>query len=619
MGKRIKKSRYISGLDGLRAIAVIAVILYHLAPFKFQGGFLGVPIFFVVSGYLITDLLLMEYQQNGTIDVVGFYVRRMKRLYPGLLAALLGVSAYVTLLVPGFIKNLKQVVAANMLYVYNWYQVFHHESYFDKFGNQSPFTHLWSLSIEGQFYLVWPLLVLILLKVIKHRQPIVDLILGLILFSALEMVFLYQPQLDPSRVYYGTDTRMFAILMGACLAFVWPSAALKRTLPAKPRLVLDVIGLGAFLAIILMFMKMIGQNGLVYRGGMFFLTLAAVILVATVVHPGADMNAIFTNPLFHWIGTRSYGIYLYQYPVMIFYENKVHSIGDHPVLNGLIEVTIILVISELSYRYLERPLQHFDYRHPFDFIREIIKKDSVYGWKRVWVAVFLAIFVTGVVGLLAPSSQMESSKVDSSQQLAKQIAKNKKQIAKNNKAAKQASTNPANSQPKKTQTALTPAEQQKAQTLAVTCVGDSVMADAAPKIQAIFPQMYVDAKVGRQVAEIIPLLSSLAQAGKLADKVLISEGTNGPYDEDTMAQIMQILGSKRQVYWINVFVPTRSWQDQVNNDLKRDQKKYHNLKVIDWYNYSKNHADWFYEDHIHPNPTGAEHFSTFTAKHILQD
>ena len=598
---------------------MIAVILYHLAPFKFQGGFLGVPIFFVVSGYLITDLLLMEYQQNGTIDVVGFYVRRMKRLYPGLLAALLGVSAYVTLLVPGFIKNLKQVVAANMLYVYNWYQVFHHESYFDKFGNQSPFTHLWSLSIEGQFYLVWPLLVLILLKVIKHRQPIVDLILGLILFSALEMVFLYQPQLDPSRVYYGTDTRMFAILMGACLAFVWPSAALKRTLPAKPRLVLDVIGLGAFLAIILMFMKMTGQNGLVYRGGMFFLTLAAVILVATVVHPGADMNAIFTNPLFHWIGTRSYGIYLYQYPVMIFYENKVHSIGDHPVLNGLIEVTIILVISELSYRYLERPLQHFDYRHPFDFIREIIKKDSVYGWKRVWVAVFLAIFVTGVVGLLAPSTQMESSKVDSSQQLAKQIAKNKKQIAKNNKAAKQASTNLANSQPKKTQTALTPAEQQKAQTLAVTCVGDSVMADAAPKIQAIFPQMYVDAKVGRQVAEIIPLLSSLAQAGKLADKVLISEGTNGPYDEDTMAQIMQILGSKRQVYWINVFVPTRSWQDQVNNDLKRDQKKYHNLKVIDWYNYSKNHADWFYEDHIHPNPTGAEHFSTFTAKHILQD
>lgn len=633
MGKRLKKKRYIKGLDGIRAIAVVAVILYHLAPFSFQGGFLGVPIFFVVSGYLITDLLFQEFQQNGTIDVKAFYIRRIKRLYPGLVAMVLSTAAYITMFSRGLAENLKSVIGTNFLYVYNWYQINHHESYFDKFGNQSPFTHLWSLSIEGQFYLLWPIFIFVMIKFFKKKQPIIDTILIMILFSALEMAFMYHVGEDPSRVYYGTDTRMFSILIGAGLAVVWPSTSLKKQLPTKPRLILDGIGLGSLLLLALMFTKMTGENELVYRGGMFFFSLAAMILVAVVVHPGADWGDWLDNSIFRWIGKRSYGIYLYQYPVMVFYESKIQNIASHPVLHGLIEIVIILAISELSYRFLEVPLKKFDYSKTSSVVKEFFKADSSYGWKRVYVAIPLLIFVLAAVGAFMPSSVAASDSKDDGQ-LESVIKNNQKKASSiNQKADKKTSkssssgnssvSESSNSSSEsnndgKSPIALTESERKRAQGLQITCVGDSVMADASAKMQEIFPNMYVDAKVGRQVSEIVPILQSLNSSGKLAQTVLISEGTNGPYDENTMEKIMQILGKQRKVYWINVFVPTRRWQDQVNQELKDDAKKYGNLTVIDWYSYCKDHPEWFYDDHVHPNPDGLNYFGPFIAHEILK-
>ena len=584
MGKRLKKKRYIKGLDGIRAIAVIAVILYHLAPFSFQGGFLGVPIFFVVSGYLITDLLFQEFQQNGTIDVKAFYIRRIKRLYPGLVAMVLSTAAYITMFSRGLAENLKSVIGTNLLYVYNWYQINHHESYFDKFGNQSPFTHLWSLSIEGQFYLLWPIFIFVMIKFFKKKQPIIDTILIMILFSALEMAFMYH------------------------------------------------VGLGSFLLLALMFTKMTGENELVYRGGMFFFSLAAMILVAVVVHPGADWGDWLDNSIFRWIGKRSYGIYLYQYPVMVFYESKIQNIAAHPVMHGLIEIVIILAISELSYRFLEVPLKKFDYSKTSSVVKEFFKADSSYGWKRVYVAIPLLIFVLAAVGSFMPSSVAASGSKDD-WQLESVIKNNQKKASSVNqkadkKTSKSSSGNSSVSESSnsssgsnndgKSPIALTESERKKAQGLQITCVGDSVMADASAKMQEIFPNMYVDAKVGRQVSEIVPILQSLNSSGKLAQTVLISEGTNGPYDENTMEKIMQIIGKQRKVYWINVFVPTRRWQNQVNQELKDDAKKYGNLTVIDWYSYCKDHPEWFYDDHVHPNPYGLNYFGPFIAHEILK-
>lgn len=620
MGKRLKKSRYISGFDGIRTLAVIGVILYHLAPYQFQGGFLGVPIFFVVSGYLITDLLFQEWQQNKRIDVIGFYIRRVKRLYPALVTLVLATTAYITLFARDLLANIRAVIMTNLLYVYNWYQVAHHESYFDKFGTQSPFTHLWSLSIEGQFYLFWPLIIIILLKFVKKKQPIFDTMIILAFISALLMAILYRTGQDPSRVYYGTDTRMFSILLGAALAVVWPSTALRKDLPTNLRLLLDVIGGGALMLLCLMFMQMTGESALVYRGGMFFFSVLSMILVAVVAHPGADMNRLLTNRLFTWIGKRSYGIYLYQYPVLVFFESKI-NVADHSFLYALIEVALILVLSDLSYRFLELPLQHFDYSKTWSTLKEFCRRDSSYGNKRWYMLIPGLIVLLAVVGATTGTTSGSEAKKDTA--LEKTIKENNKKVAKQNKniAAKTSSSEHSSSSAD-TNTAkqfdLTENEIAKAKQLQITAVGDSVLADASTTLQEIFPNMYVDAKVGRQVREAIPVLQSLAQSGKLANTVLLSEGTNGPYSEQELDQIMAIVGKERKLYWINVHVPTRRWQDQVNNDLKVAAKKYPNLKVIDWYTYSKNHPEWFYDDNVHPNSEGLKYYGPYVARQILK-
>lgn len=620
MGKRLKKSRYISGFDGIRTLAVIGVILYHLAPYQFQGGFLGVPIFFVVSGYLITDLLFQEWQQNKRIDVIGFYIRRVKRLYPALVTLVLATTAYITLFARDLLANIRAVIMTNLLYVYNWYQVAHHESYFDKFGTQSPFTHLWSLSIEGQFYLFWPLIIIILLKFVKKKQPIFDTMIILAFISALLMAILYRTRQDPSRVYYGTDTRMFSILLGAALAVVWPSTALRKDLPTNLRLLLDVIGGGALMLLCLMFMQMTGESALVYRGGMFFFSVLSMILVAVVAHPGADMNRLLTNRLFAWIGKRSYGIYLYQYPVLVFFESKI-NVADHSFLYALIEVALILVLSDLSYRFLELPLQHFDYSKTWSTLKEFCRRDSSYGNKRWYMLIPGLIVLLAVVGATTGTTSGSEAKKDTA--LEKTIKENDKKVAKQNKniAAKTSSSEQSSSSAD-TNTAkqfdLTENEIAKAKQLQITAVGDSVLAASSTTLQEIFPNMYVDAKVGRQVREAIPVLQSLAQSGKLANTVLLSEGTNGPYSEQELDQIMAIVGKERKLYWINVHVPTRRWQDQVNNDLKVAAKKYPNLKVIDWYTYSKDHPEWFYDDNVHPNSEGLKYYGPYVARQILK-
>ena len=277
-------------------------------------------------------------------------------------------------------------------------------------------------------------------------------------------------------------------------------------------------------------------------------------------------------------------------------------------------------------------MKKFDYSKTSSVVKEFFKADSSYGWKRVYVAIPLLIFVLAAVGSFMPSSVAASDSKDDGQ-LESVIKNNQKKASSVNqkadkKTSKSSSGNSSVSESSnsssesnndgKSPISLTESERKKAQGLQITCVGDSVMADASAKMQKIFPNMYVDAKVGRQVSEIVPILQSLNSSGKLAQTVLISEGTNGPYDENTMEKIMQILGKQRKVYWINVFVPTRRWQDQVNQELKDDAKKYGNLTVIDWYSYCKDHPEWFYDDHVHPNPDGLNYFGPFIAHEILK-
>lgn len=611
MGKRLKHSRYITGFDGVRTLAVIGVILYHLFPYQVAGGFLGVPIFFVLSGYLITDLLCQEWRENNSIDVPGFYLRRIRRLYPALVTCVTVSVAYITLFQRDLLTNIKAIMITNYLYVYNWFQVYEGQSYFDKFAMQSPFSHLWSLSIEGQFYFVWPFVVLFLLWRTVSKKNIFRTIMVLSLVSAILMAILYHPGVDPSRVYYGTDTRIFSILIGAALAIIWPSSKLKSNLDISLRIIVDVVGIISLLLLLWMFSKMTGEGSFVYRGGMYLFSIVSAIFIATIAHPGADMNRLMSNPLFTWIGKRSYGIYLYQIPVMVFFEDKI-QVGKHPDLYAVIEVIIILIISAASYRYLEQPLQHFDYQQTWAVFKSLIRR------KGGSLKDKIAISTVAVVVLLAGVGALQAKPAKSVQQdqgLAQVIAKNEAKTAKHNKKVESGKAHQKETQHLKG-LKLTKAEKAKAANIKITAVGDSVLADASSSLQNIFPQMYINAKVGRQVNAMVDILRTQKAQGELQDNILIVGGTNGPFTSQDMQNIMEIAGD-RHVYWVNVHVPTRRWQDPVNADLKAAAKKYHNLKIINWYKYSKGHTNWFYDDNVHPNPYGLKYYDLCVARGIL--
>lgn len=630
--KRLANSRYISGFDGIRTIAVIGVIVYHLLPYSLQGGYLGVPIFFVVSGYLITDLLLQEYEQNGRIDVLSFYGRRMKRLYPALVTMVLTTAAYITLFQRSLFVNLKAIITTNLLYVYNWWEIGHGQSYFDRFNGESPFTHLWSLSIEGQFYLFWPVILILLLSLFRQRKQIFYLILGLALLSAIWMGVLYVGVASTNRVYYGTDTRMFAILLGVALAFLWPATKLKTELPVKAKHLLDGTGIVSMVLIIWLFLTMSGQSTFTYRGGMFLFTLLSAILVATVAHPAGVMNRVLSNRLFDWVGKRSYGIYLYQFPIMIFYEAKVTNIADHPVINALIETLLILIVSDVSYRYLERPARHYDYSQLPARFKAFIKHPALVGWQRYVVVPAALIVVVALFGAATAPSHLAANQTA----LQHKIQKNQKQASKSNQAAlkKQREAAKQTAKQKKADAAwakvklndhqkqlvksygLTKRQVVLAKRIPVTAVGDSVMVDVSSDLRQVMPNTYVSASVGRQIWQAPHQIQALQAQGALAQNVVVNLGTNSPMTDAQIDKVIRMIGPNRQIFWINTHVPTRNWETSVNRTIARAAKRFSNVTLVDWHTLSKNHKNWFYKDNVHPNPTGNRHLTRLVVRHL---
>lgn len=608
--KRLKKSRYITGFDGIRSLAVVGVILYHLLPTSMKGGYLGVPIFFVVSGYLITDLLRQEWEQNGKINIWQFYVRRMKRLYPGLAFLLITASAYITLFQRGLLNNLRGAVVSSLLYVNNWWQINNGLSYFDRFANESPFTHIWSLAVEAQNYLIWPVIFVLLMVFVRKRKWIFYTVLGTSVLSAILMMILYTPGGDPTRVYYGTDTRLFSIWMGSALAFVWPSTRLKKNIPNQAKRILNLAGLISLLALILFFFFLDDHYSFVYYGGMFLVSIFCVILVAVTAHPGASLDRWLTNPVFTWIGKRSYGIYLYQFPVMIFYEAKVSDIADHVLIHTVIEISLILIISELSYRYIERPLARFDYSRTLQVVKGWFKTPII-SKQKPWLIPATLVVIVALVGFVtAPKDSVTADQ----KQLQAKIAESKKLAEESQKDSEK--NDGTVDQAILDKYELTVEQGKKAQKLQLTAFGDSVMLDAATDLKEVYPHVVVDGDVGRQLYASEPYIEELKKQNLLKDTVLIGLGTNGAFTEAQFDTIMSALGD-RKVYWVNVRVPTKRWQNDVNAMLADMEKKYDNLTLIDWYDYSNGHSDWFYDDQVHPNPEGMKHYIHLVSETLL--
>src|SRR5215203_2049400 len=353
--------RYMPGLDGLRAIAVLAVIAFHLNPAWAPGGLLGVGVFFTLSGYLITDLLLGQRSATGSLELGQFWIRRARRLLPAVFLMIAVVVAWVTLLDPSRLVALRGDVIAATFYVSNWWNIIREASYFARFGPPPPLEHLWSLAVEEQFYLIWPWFLWIVLRFTRKRPTLAGLTLTSITLvgaavSAIAMWVIYQPGVDPTRVYEGTDTRAFGLLIGAALAMVWPSRRLRADLiTVRGRIVLDGAGLVGLVVIGLLIWRTSQYSPFLYHGGIVVLSVATAATVAAMVHPASLLGvAVGWTPL-RWLGVRSYGIYLWHWPIIVL---TAPGLDQKPSLSlQAAQVAATIVVAALSWRFFEEPIR----------------------------------------------------------------------------------------------------------------------------------------------------------------------------------------------------------------------------------------------------------------------
>lgn len=615
----------------MRAVAVVAVLVYHAGATWLPGGFLGVDVFFVLSGYLITSLLLAEWRARGRVDLKRFWLRRARRLLPALYLVLAVTLAYAVLFLPEEVAGLREDVLAALGYVTNWYLIFANESYFEAVGRPSLLKHLWSLAVEEQFYLLWPLVFLGTAAAWRRRRAL-SVAVGGAVASTLLMAALYVPDADPSRVYYGTDTRAAALLIGAALAFVWApwrkghrsfvysdqrSRYLRRRWGWISPALFDLVGLCALLALLWFFLNVGEYDPFLYQGGFAVAALVTAALIAAVVHPYAHMNAgvLGRQPL-RWIGQRSYGIYLWHWPVFMVTRPELDVPLDGWRLFAL-RMAVTLALAELSYRLVETPIRRWALGRSFRALREA---EGSARWRlgARWAAGTCTVLAACVALGIAAATAEPPKKPDYLAAEAIHI-KVPADASESGRRAADARTAPAAEQDLQTQKTAPAREKhpRPAPEGPVSAVGDSVMLGSARQLQeAVEDLTTIDAQVGFQAEDIIQVLRSRRDSGQLGNIVVVHIGNNGPISREEFDEIMAALDGTERVVFVNDRVP-RPWEAPNNEILAKGVRRYPGKAVlVDWHGATEGREELFWDDGIHPRPEGARLYARLIAEKI---
>lgn len=617
----LKPKRYLTGLDGLRAVAVIAIIIYHLNPLWLPGGFLGVDTFFVISGYLITSLLIHEYQSKGTIDLGAFWIRRIKRLIPAVFFLICVVILYTLFFEPQIIKTIKHDSIAAIFYVSNWWYIFEETSYFEA-GEPKPLMHLWSLAIEEQFYIIWPVIFLFLLKVKKLQKYIPYIILGVTMVSLGLMIYFMVPNMDNSRVYFGTDTRAHTILLGVLLAFIWPPFNLKSETPKRYQQIIDITGVTSLIVLILFMIFTKDYSNWLYAGGLFLVTLLTLPAIAASVHPTSKLAHALSNPIMLWIGTRSYSLYLWHYPIIVF-MNMHYVAGQIPPHIIILQVIFTCIAAELSFRFVETPIrrQGFNFFKPsFNTSRAFIVKSST----SVILITGLLITLFGFYDHLHEDVNKQSSFntengtlfTSTPNEIAKDVKKHHKEfIDEKERIAKEKAEKEEREEKEKKSQELADDFLQETSPL---FIGDSLLVNIGSQIQSRIPNAVINGEVGRQMYEAVDLAKNKYQHFNNKDENIILElGTNGDFSKEQLDEFIQVF-DEANIYLVTTRVP-RDWQNSVNKKMSAAEKEYENVTVINWYNASEGHVEYFEPDGIHLNHDGVESMVDLIVRDIIDN
>ncbi|MFM8841134.1 MAG: acyltransferase family protein [Actinomycetota bacterium] len=570
----LRSERYIPAIDGLRAISVIAVLLYHLTLPWWPGGFLGVDLFFVISGYVITRLILDSIERSSALDLRKFYRSRIRRLFPALIFMVVMTTLFVGVWAPETVKRFVSDLPYLFTGLMNWALVAREQDYFSTIGRPPLLQHTWSLAVEIQFYLLWPLILLFVLRFFgKKRIPAFALLFAL---ASGTLLFLYSVKIDAesatsvSHVYFGSDTHSIGLFLGAALAVRWIPRNFSADIAKGAKDFIDGFGLAAFLGLLSLFLFVDPNDPTLYRIAFPLTAIFGCMALMSLVHPASRLARQFTRAPMMWIGERSYGIYLWHWVVFQVTRPSVDLVGDDWALYAL-RILIVFALADISYRWIEVPVRNgavelwikgLKYRTPVVRARQ---------------KTFVAI---AIVATLAATTTVSINAIESTDVAAKKD---------------QTTAQPSSSD-------FDPVASPNQKT-GLWIAGDSVILGIRSLLESYEPVDLINARVGRQLPELIDVVR--VDVRSVPESIaIVNLGNNGVIREESVRDLFELLKDQPYFIVVNAAVP-RGWRDANNEIIASMIDEYPNGRLVDWSRISSDRPEYFAPDGVHLVPTGA--------------
>ena len=567
-----KSTRHISSIDGLRAIAVTAVVLYHLGISWIPGGFLGVDLFFVISGYVITRLILDSINQSSALDLRAFYAARIRRIYPGFLFMVISTIIFIGVWAPEAIKRFLSDLPYALSGTINWALVARNQDYFETIGRPPLLQHTWSLAVELQFYLIWPIILLTVLKYFgKKNIARIALIIAIISGTILFLVSLQLDQANSAKVshiYFGTDTHSLGLFLGSALAVSWIPQNLSANITRRAQDVIDGIGVVGLLGLISTFLFIDESNASLYQIAFPLAAIFGCLVIISLVHPASRFAPIISTPPFRWIGQRSYGIYIWHWVIFQVTRPSVDLSGETWALY-LARVLLVLALADISLRWVEIPFRQGQVQTWFRGMKYRSSKERV----RQQLSVLVSI-----IAVLAVTTSISVSAINKSNQISQVINEE-----------------------------LTDQEESPVDlgsTTGLWVTGDSVILGIRSKLENKEHISLVNARVGRQAPELLAVMQ-VDQSSVPSSPVIFNLGNNNALSEQTVVEIFEVIKNQPQIIVVNTAVP-RPWRDSNNAIISKVASNYANVKLVDWYQISKDRPELFAPDGVHLSPMGSD-------------
>ena len=563
-------STHIPAIDGLRALAVIAVVLYHLGIDWIPGGFLGVDLFFVISGYVITRLILDSIESANGLDLKEFYAARVRRLLPGLVILIIVTSVFIAFFAPDAIRRFITDVPFVLTGTNNWQLVAVNQDYFQAIGRPPLLQHTWSLAVEFQFYLIWPIILLFIWR--RFGKRVVRRVALVIATFSGTALFLFSLQADNatagriSHIYFGTDTHSLGLFLGSALAVSWIPRNLSPKISQRAQDFIDGIGVFGFIGLLCIFLFIDQSNTALYQIAFPLAGLFGCATIISIVHPASRFSPILSNRLFLWIGQRSYGIYLWHWVVFQITRPGADLTGNLLALN-VARVLVVLALADISLRAIEIPIRKGIVQNWFRGMKyrtKIMQKRQ-----RIFVSSVMAFIVLMTGSSVALAWQRDQSI----------IVEVKPELELPNSVISENQTG-----------------------LWVT--GDSVILGIRNKLAMQEDIALINARVGRQIGELITAIEEdKPRVG--SSPIVLNVGNNNAVSREDMVKLMELLKDQPKVVVVNTSVP-RTWRDGNNKIISEVVSGYPNAALVNWAEIAENHPEFFAPDGVHLIEAGSD-------------